>query len=114
MNSPVETILVAAAALPGLYAFICWARRNIHAGRMAKWARETHRDQWESLHWLGRAHGASGIEVLITKGLISGPEVNKFRARDDYLEKATWVGLLISALLLLVIALLKFIGSLLG
>jgi len=33
--------------------------------------------------------------------------VNEFRARDEYLEKATWVGLFISALLLLSIIVLK-------
>lgn len=55
-----------------------------------------------------------GIEVLITKGLISGSEIKEYRARDDYLEKSTWVGLLISAVPLFVIVALKFVMSTFG
>jgi hypothetical protein len=55
-----------------------------------------------------------GVEVLITKGVISGPEVEKYRARDQYLDKATWIGLLISAVLLLVILVVNHVASIVG
>ena len=107
MNTVVENIALVTAALPGLYGFLCWIGRNIHARRTAEWVKATHRDEWNSLHWLAQRNSWAGIEVLIKKGLLSGPEVSAFRARDEYLEKATWVGLFISALLLLCIILLK-------
>ena len=107
----VENIAIVAAALPGLYGFLCWVRRSIHAHRTAKWVKATHREEWNDLHWLARRNSWAGIEVLIKKGLLSGPEVDAFRARDEYLEKATWVGLLISALLLLCIVLVKSVAA---
>ncbi|MDH3637598.1 MAG: hypothetical protein OES09_03955 [Gammaproteobacteria bacterium] len=107
MGTTVENILVLAAALPGVYGFLCWLRRNINAQRAATWVKEHHRTEWNGLHWLAKRNPWAGVEALIKKGLISGPEVNEFRARDEYLEKATWVGLFISALLLLSIIVLK-------
>ncbi len=109
MNPVVENIALVAAALPGLYGFLCWVRRNIHAQRTAEWVKATHREEWNGLHWLAKRNSWAGIEVLIKKGLLSGPEVSAFRSRDEYLEKATWAGLFISALLLLFIFVLKVV-----
>jgi hypothetical protein len=114
MDTPTENILVVAAALPGLYGFVCWIRRGINAQKAAGWARGNHPEEWNNLHWLAQRNPWAGIEVLITKGLISGPEVEEYRARDEYLEKGIWVGLFISAILLLVILVLKYVVSLLG
>jgi hypothetical protein len=107
MNISVENVFVLAAALPGLYGFTCWIRRSINASRAARWVQRTHRDEWNDLHWLAKRNSWAGVEVLIKKGLISGPEVKEFRVRDESLERATWVGLFISAVLLLVIVVLK-------
>ena len=107
MITVIENIVLVAAALPGLYGFLCWVRRNIHAQRTAEWVKATHRDEWNGLHWLAKRNSWAGVEVLIKKGLISGPEVSAFRARDEYLEKAIWVGRFITALLLLLILVLK-------
>ena len=114
MDAPTENILVVAAALPGLYGFVCWIRRGINAQKAAGWARGTHPEEWNNLHWLAQRNPWAGVEVLITKGLISGPEVEEYRARDEYLEKGIWVGLFISAMLLFVILVLKYVVSLLG
>jgi len=93
--------------LPGLYGFICWVRRYINAQRTAEWVKATHREEWDGLHWLAKRNSWAAVEVLIKKGLLSGQEVSAFRVRDEYLEKATWVGLITSALLLLVIIVFK-------
>ena len=114
MDTTTENILAVAAALPGLYGFVCWIRRGFNARRAARWARSNHEEEWNSLHWLAKRNRWAGVEVLITKGLISGPEAEKYRARDEYLEKATWVGLFISAALLLVILVLKYVASIVG
>lgn len=82
--------------------------------KTAKWVRENHREEWSNLHWSAKQVPWAGIEVLITKGLISGPEVNQFRARDEYFGKAMWIGLLISALLLAVILIVTAIVDELG
>jgi hypothetical protein len=107
MDTTTENILVVAAALPGLYGFVCWIRRTFNAQKAAGWVRRNHPEEWKNLHWLAQRNPWAGVEVLITKGLISGPEVEEYSARDDYLEKRTWVGLCISAVLLLVILVLK-------
>jgi hypothetical protein len=107
MDASVENVFVVAAALPGLYGFICWVRRSINAQRAARWVQKTHSDEWNELHWLAKRNCWAGVEVLIKKGLISGTEVNEFRVRDESLERATWVGLFISAVLLLVLVVLK-------
>ena len=114
MDAPTENILVVAAALPGLYGFVCWIRRYSNAQKTAGWVKVNHPEEWNSLHWLAQRNPWAGVEGLITKGLISGPEVEKYCARDEYLEKATWVGLFISAILLLVILVLRYVASLLG
>jgi len=114
MNVTVENILVVVAALPGAYGFACWIRRSVNAQRAARSIRVAHPEEWNSLHWLARRSPWAGIEVLITKGLVSGPLVEEYRARDDYLEKATWVGLLLSAILLLVVFVLKYASTLFG
>ena len=114
MDATVENILVVAAALPGLYGFVCLFRRSFNAQKAAGWVKANHRDEWNNLHWLAQRNSWAGIEVLISKGLISGPEVDKYRAQDEYLEKAIWAGLLVSALLLLVVVALKYISSLFG
>lgn len=97
--------------MPGVYGFICWIRRSFNAQRMARWVRKAHEEEWNNLHWLARRNTWAGVEVLITKGLISGPEVSEFRARDEYLEKATWVGLLLSAVLTLAIVVWKYAAT---
>jgi hypothetical protein len=101
-------------SLTGLYGFVCWIRRGINAQKAAGWARENHPEEWNNLHWLAQRNPWAGVEVLITKGLISGPEVEKYRARDEYLEKGIWVGLFVSAMLLLVILALKYVLYFLG
>jgi hypothetical protein len=114
MDTTTENILAVAAALPGLYGYVCWIRRGLNARKAARWARKNHAGAWNSLHWIAKRNHWAGVEALITKGLISGPEVEKYRARDDYLEKATWVGLLLSAALLLIILALKYVSSMAG
>jgi len=111
MDSVVEKIVLVAAALPGLYGCICWVRRIINAQRTAEWVKATHREEWDGLHWLVKRNSWAAVEVLIKKGLLSEQEVSAFRAQDEYLEKATWVGLFASALLLLVIIILKGVNS---
>jgi hypothetical protein len=113
MGATAETVLAAAAALPGLYGIACWLRRGFNARKAAAWVMQNHPEEWQSLHWLARRHPRAGVEVLVTKGLISGPEVEEYRALDQYLEKATWVGLFVSAALLSVIVALKIIASIL-
>jgi len=56
---------------------------------------------------LAKRNAWAGVEVLVSRGLISGPEVTEFNAQDEKLEQATWVGLFISAALLLLVVLLK-------
>ena len=107
MDPVVEKIVLAAAALPGIYGFLCWVRRNINARKTAQWVKATHRKEWNDLPWLAKRNSWAGIETLIKKEMLSESEVSAFRARDEYLEKATWVGLFISALLLLIIITLK-------
>ena len=99
MGKTFEYVFVAVAALPALYGLTCWVRGTLNTLRTAKWARENHRAAWDGLPWLAKQLPWSGIEALITKGLISGPEVDRFRARDEYFEKALWAGILGSALL---------------
>lgn len=109
-----EIIAASFAALPGLYGFICWIRRVFNAQRTARHVKETSPDEWNSLHWLAQRNAWAGIEVLVTKGLISGPAIDEFRARDEYLEKATWLGLLGSAVLLLILAGSKYLFTVFG
>ena len=111
MGTTTQNILAAVAALPGLYGFVCWIRRSLNARRAAEWVKGNHEEEWNSLHWFARRHPWAAVEALITKGLISGPEVEEYRTRDDYLEKASWVGLFISALLLLVILTMQYVAS---
>ncbi len=114
MDTITENILAMAAALPCLYGIICWIRRSFNSRKVARWIREKYEQEWNSLHWIAKRNPQAGIEVLITKGLISGPEVDEYRARNEYLEKATWIGIFISAVLLLVVLALKFALSAFG
>lgn len=114
MDTTTENIIAMAAALPGLYGIVCWIRRGFNARKAAGWIRKKHEKEWKTLHWLAKRNPRAGIEALITKGLISGPEVEEYRIRDEYLEKATWIGLFISAVLLLVIHALQFVVSTFG
>jgi len=114
MGATVENILAVVAAMPAVYGFTCWIRRSFNAQIAARLVKDTHPEEWNKLHWLAQRNSWAGVEVLITKGLISGPEVDVYRARDEYLEKATWVGLLISAILLLAICVLKYVSSIIG
>ena len=111
MDMNIENVLIVAAAVPGMYGFICWIRRSFNAQRAARWVKETHHEEWNSLHWLAQRNPWAGVEVLVTRGLISGQELDVFRARDEYLEKASWIGILVSAALLLVIIVWKLIGT---
>ena len=111
MDATVENILLMVAASPGLYGFLCWIRRSINAHKAARWVKETHREEWNGLHWLAQRNNWAGVEVLISNGSISGPEVDAYTKRDEYLEKATWGGLLVSAMLVLAIVLLKLVVS---
>lgn len=112
MSVTLENIPLIAAALPSLYGCSCWVRRGNNARRMADWVKENHAGAWRELHWLARLNDWAGVEVLIKKGLITGPEVKHFRDRDESLETRTWLGLLISAGLLLMLALAEYVGSL--
>ena len=114
MDTITENILTMVAALPGLYGFICWIRRDFNTRKAAKWIREKYEQEWNNLHWLAKRNPRSGIEILITKGLISGPKVEEYRTRDEYLEKATWIGLFISAVLILIILVLQLVASAFG
>lgn len=114
MNPTVEDILAAVAALPAVYGLVCWFRRSANAQRTANRLKQTHGAQWNDLPWLTRRNSWAAIEALIAKGLLSGPIVDQFRARDEYLEKATWLGLLVSALLLLVLFVGKFVLATFG
>jgi hypothetical protein len=111
LGTTVENISVIVAAIPGLWSFVCWARRSIHAQKMMNRIKKTNPQVWNQLPTLGRLHSSAGVDLLVTKGLIQGPEVNKFLEQDEYLEKSTWLGLLISAVLLFLVALLKFINA---
>ena len=111
MSTTAENILALIAALPALYGYVCWIRRIFNARKAAKWARERYEQEWNSLHWIAKRNPQAGVDVLIKKGLISGPEVEEYRTHDEYFEKATWIGLLISAVLVLVILALKFVAS---
>ena len=114
MYTRVENILIMVAAVPGLYGFLCWIRRSINAHKAARWVKDNYREEWNGMHWLAQRNNWAGVEVLISNGVISGPEVDAYRERDEYLEKATWVGLLVSAMLVLVIVLLKLVVSAAG
>ena len=114
MISTTETAIAVAISLPGLYGFICFFRRMINSKRTADWVRRNHPAEWNSLHWLARRSNWAGVEVLVNKGLISGPELARFRTKDEDLEKATWVGLFISAALLFVVVVARTLASLLG
>jgi hypothetical protein len=103
MRSTVETVLVGVAALPALYGLGCWLRRFANARKTARWVQQAQPEEWNALHWLARRNQWAGVQVLITKGRISGPEIDAFRVRDEHLEKATWLGMLLSAVLLLAI-----------
>jgi hypothetical protein len=111
MDTTLENSLVVMAALPALYGVVCWIRRTVNTLQTARWVRETHIEEWNNLHWLAKQFPWPGIEVLVKKGRICGPEVDEFRARDEYFEKGTWIGLLISALLLAVILVIKGIAT---
>ena len=114
MDTTPENIVAAVAAVPALYGIVCWIRRGANARMAAKWVRKNYEKEWKSLHWLAKRNPWAGVEVLITKGLISGPEVEEYRARDEYLEKATWVGLLLSAVLSLTGLTLQYVVSTFG
>ena len=111
MDTTTENIIAMAAALPCLYGIVCSIRRAFNARKVARWVRENHEQEWNSLHWIAKRNPQAGVDVLIKKGLISGPEVEEYRTHDEYFEKATWIGLLISAVLVLVILALKFVAS---
>jgi hypothetical protein len=82
MGTTVENIFAVAAAMPGVYGFICLIRRSFNAQRAARLVKDTHQEEWNNLHWLAQRNSWAGVEVLISKGLISGPQVDEYRARD--------------------------------
>ena len=107
-----DTLIAATISLPGLYGFVCFFRRMINARRAADWVRKHHQAEWDNLHWIARRSNWAGVEVLLSKGLISGPEIEAFRNKDEGLEKATWTGLFITAALLLLIIVSKALAAL--
>ena len=111
MSTTAENIIALIAALPALYGYVCWIRRIFNARKAARWARERYEQEWNSLHWIAKRNPQAGVDVLIKKGLISGPEVEEYRKHDEYFEKATWIGLLISAILLFIILVMQFVVS---
>ncbi len=113
MAAPIDEILIAAiAVLPAVYGIACWIRRAVNALRMAAWVKRQYPEQWNGLHWLAKRHNQAGINVLISKGLIAGPEVDAWRRRDERMEKHTWLGLFGSAVLLLVLLIAKYLFTL--
>jgi len=98
--------------MPGLYGVLCWIRRISNAAKAAKWVKVHYKAEWDSLHWLAKRNAWAGVQVLISKGLISGPEVADFAARDEKLERGTWVGLFVSAFLLLLVVVIKLVAGL--
>lgn len=109
-----DTVIAVTISLPGLYGFICFFRRMINAKRAADWVRKNHQSEWRSLHWIARHSNWAGVEVLVSKGLISGSEIEEFRNKDEGLEKATWVGLFVSAALLSLALIAKALAALLA
>ena len=105
MSPPVEAFVLFVAALPALYGFLCLFLRAGNARKTALWVRTHYPAHWNDLHWLARRHAWAGIETLIKKGLLTGNEIEKFRRRDEQLEKRSWLGVLSSALLILLFAL---------
>lgn len=114
MDTNTENILAMVAVLPALYGIVCWIRRGFNARKAARWVRKKYKEEWNSLHWITKRNSHAGVEALITKGLISGPEVEEYHTRDEYLEKATFIGILISLVLLLGIRVLEFVVSVFG
>lgn len=96
-----ETIFVTLAALPGAYALVCLFRRAANARRALRRARKAHEREFKDLHWLARRNAWAAVEALISRGVIGGAEAHEFRRRDEQLERASWVGLAVSAALLL-------------
>lgn len=111
MDTTTENIIAISIALPGLYGIFCSIRRSFNARKMAGWLREKHEKEWNNLHWVAKRNSRAGVETIITKGSISGPEVEEYCKHDEYLEKATWIGLLISAILLFIILVMQFVVS---
>ena len=107
-----SNVIAVVISLPGLYAFACFLRRMINAKQAADWVRKHHQNEWNSIHWVARRSNWAGVEVLVRKGLVSGPELETFRRKDENLEKATWVGLIISATLLLAVVFANTVAAL--
>lgn len=93
------------AALPALCGFLCLVLRAINARKTALWVRTHYPAHWNGLHALARHHAWAAVEILIKKGLLSGDKIAEFRRRDEQLEKCSWLGVLSSALLILMFAL---------
>ena len=112
MFSSADTVIAVTVSLPGLYGFSCFLRRMTNAKRAADWVKEHYRPEWNNLHWIARRNNWAAVEVLISKGLASGPEIEAFRNKDEGLEKATWAGLLISAALLFLLLIARTLATL--
>jgi hypothetical protein len=100
VDTSAEYILVMPAALPAIYGRLCRIRRMLNARKAASRGQATHTIQWNRLHRPTESHHRAGVEVLIRRGWISGPEADTFRA-----------GLLTSAVRLLVVVVIKFVFS---
>jgi len=107
-----SNVIAVVISLPGLYAFACFLRRMINAKQAADWVREHHKNAWNSIHWIARRSNWAGVEVLVSKGMVSGPEIETFRRKDENLEKATWGGLILSAALLLAVVFANTLAAL--
>jgi len=114
MNITVGSILATVAALPGVYGIVCWIRLEFNARNAARWIRRKYKEEWNRLNWIVKRNPRAAVEALITKGLISEAEAEEYHVHDNYLEMATWIGLLITALLLLAILAVQLVASTIG
>ena len=51
-----QNILIALAALPGLFGFVCLIRRGLNARKAAEWVKNCREEEWNSLNRFVRRH----------------------------------------------------------
>ena len=90
------------ALIPGLYVLRSFLRRQRNGGRMAKWVKANHPEVWSRLPWIAKHAKWPTLEGLITKGEISGKEIDEYRAFDASLERKMALGMLIMGVLLVI------------
>ena len=104
MSSRLELLIFIVVALPSAYAVFCLFCRAHNARRTASLVKDKYPEQWNELHALARHHPWAGIEVLIKQGILTTEEADRFRKRDEQLEKHAWLGILVSAVLGLLVS----------